>query len=142
MALYGDLNSDIIFKEYMEKWNNKFFINGTINGFFVNKVYYDYVEKCYCSSIDCLRCLKDESRTLFDSFNVIIEEYSKITSYSCHHINKKRDEVLYLLENGYDYDDITARKPILVEMKLFTGDYFKKIVPASYIIKMLDYKRR
>ena len=136
-----DFNSYFIFKEYLEKHNNTFFNNGTINGVFVYKVYYDYVEKCYCSSIDCLECLKNECRTLFNSLNIIIEEYSKLTSYSCHHFNKKRDEVLYLLENGYDYDeDITARTPILVEMELFTGDYIKKIVPASYIIKMLDYK--
>ena len=136
-----DFYSDIVFKEYMEKWNNTFFNKENINGEFVYKVYYDYVEKCYCSCIECLGCLKDECRTLFNSFNVIIEEYSKLTSYSCHHFNKKRDEVLYLLENGYDYDeDLTERTPILVEMELFTGDYIRKTVPSSYIIKMLNYK--
>ena len=136
-----DFYSDIVFKEYMEKWDNKFFNNENINGEFVYKVYYDNVEKCYCSCIECLGCLKDECRILFNSFNVIIEEYTKMTSYSCSHFDKLRDDILHLLQAGYYYEGgILDNTYILVEMELFTGDYIKKVVPASYIIKMLNYK--
>ena len=135
----NDFYSNIIFKEYIEKWGNTIFNKESINGDFVYKVYYDYVEKSYCSCIDCLDCLKDECRTLFNSFNVIIEEYSNLTSYSCIHFDRQRDVFLDFIENGNKYkESVTSQMPILVEMELFTGDYIKKIVPASYIIKMLD----
>lgn len=137
----NDLLSACIFEEYVKKYDGLIFDSETINGDLIYRCYYDYVEKCYCSCIDCIDCLKNECKILFNKFNIIIEEYSKMTSYSCCHLDKQRDEVLYLLENGYDYDeDLTERTPILVEMELFTGDYIKKVVPASYIIKMLDYK--
>lgn len=78
---------------------------------------------------------------MFNKFNVIIDELKILRDGTYAYFNKWRDEVLYLLESGYDYgEDLTERTPILVEMELFTGDYIKKTVPASYIIKMLDYK--
>ena len=137
----NDLLSDNIFEEYVKDYDGLIFVNETINGDFIYKCYYDYVEKRYCSCIECLDCLKNECKILFNKFNVIVDEMQILSDGSCAYFNECRDEVLYLLENGYDYDeDIIERTPILVEMELFTGDYIKKIVSASYIIKMLDYK--
>ena len=82
-------------------------------GGFIYRCYYDYEEKCYCSCIECVDCLKNECKILFKKFNIILGNY-------------------------YNYDeDLTDRTPILVEMELVSGDYIKKFVPASYIIKML-----
>ena len=137
----NDLFSDAIFKEYVQDYDGLIFDSETINGDLIYRCYYDYVEKCYCSCIECLGCLKDECRILFNSFNVIIEEYTKMTSYSCSHFDKLRDDILHLLQAGYYYEGgILDNTYILVEMELFTGDYIKKVVPASYIIKMLNYK--
>ena len=111
-----DLISNNILKAYMEKYDGLIFVNENINGDFIYRCYYDYVEKHLCTCIECVDCLKNECKILFNKFNVIIGE------------------------NGYDYDNITEQTPILVEMELFTGNYIKKTVPASYIIKMLDYK--
>ena len=137
----NDLLSDNIFKLYVNDYDGLIYVNETINGDFIYRCYYDYVEKYYCSCIECLDCLKDECKILFNKFNVLVGEVKIFRNGTCAYFNKWRDEVLCLLENGYYYDeDITARTPIFVEMELFTGDYIKKIVPASYIIKMLDYK--
>lgn len=137
----NDVFSNIMFIGYREEYDGAFFNKKTINGEFIYKCYYDYVEKCYCACIECIDCLKNECKILFNKFNIITCELEKFGRYSCVNFNSCRDEVLYLLENGYDYDeDIAARTPILVEMELFTGDYIKKIVSASYIIKMLNYK--
>ena len=137
----NDLLSDNIFEEYVEDYDGLIFVSETINGDFIYRCYYDYVEKYYCSCIGCLDCLKNECKILFNKFNIIIDRLKILRDGDCAYFNKWRDEVLCLLENGYDYDeDIIARTYILVEMELFTGDYVKKIVPASYIIKMLNYK--
>ena len=137
----NDLLSDNIFEEYVEDYDGLIFVSETINGDFIYRCYYDYVEKYYCSCIECLDCLKNECKILFNKFNIIIDRLKILRDGDCAYFNKWRDEVLCLLENGYDYDeDIIARTYILVEMELFTGDYVKKIVPASYIIKMLNYK--
>lgn len=137
----NDLLSDYIFKEYMKKYDGLIFDSETINGDIIYRCYYDYVEKCYCTCLECIDCLKNECKILFNKFNVIIDELKIFDDRACACFNKWRDDILYLLENGYDYDvDLIERTPILVEMELFTGDYIKKIVQASYIIKMLDYK--
>ena len=137
----NDLLSDNIFKWYVEGYNGLIFDNETINGDFIYRCYYDYVEKCYCSCIDCINCLKNECKILFNKFNVIVGELKTLRDGNCEYLNKWRDGILHLLENGYDYNvDLIERTPILVEMELFTGDYIKKSVTASYIIKMLDYK--
>ena len=137
----NDLLSDNIFEEYVKDYDGLIFVSETINGDFIYRCYYDCVEKCYCSCIECLDCLKNECKILFNKFNVIIGNLKVLYDDTCAYYNELRDNVLYLLENGYDYDeDIIARTPIVVEMELFTGDYIKKRVPASYIIKMLNYK--
>ena len=135
------LLSDYIFKEYVKDYDGLIFDSETINGDIIYRCYYDYVEKCYCACVECIDCLKNECKILFNKFNVIIDELKILDDSACACFNKWRDDILYLLENGYDYDeDLIERTPILVEMELFTGDYIKKTVPASYIIKMLDYK--
>ena len=135
------LLSDYIFKEYVKDYDGLIFDSETINGDIIYRCYYDYVEKHYCSSIDCIDCLKNECKLLFNKFNIIVGELKILREGDCKYFNRWRDDILYLLENGYDYDeDLIERTPILVEMELFTGDYIKKTVPASYIIKMLDYK--
>ena len=137
----NDLLSDYIFEEYVKDYDGLIFVSETINGDFIYRCYYDYVEKLYCSCIECLDCLKNECKILFNKFNLIIGGVKMLTDDTCGYFNKLRDEALYLLENGYNYDeDLIERTPIRVEMELFTGDYIKKIVPASYIIKMLNYK--
>ena len=130
-----------LFGLYKDVYNGSVYTKETIKGDFIYRCYYDYVEKSYCSCIDCIDCLKNECKILFNKFNVIICSLKKFRSCSCKTFNSERDEYLYLLENGYNYnEDLTERTPILVEMELFTGDYIRKTVPASYIIKMLDYK--
>ena len=130
-----------LFKLYKDNYSGLVFNQETIKGELIYRCYYDYVEKCYCGCIECIDCLKNECKILFNKLNVITCELEKFSGCSCANFNSWRDEILYLLENGYDYDeDITTRTPILVEMELFTGDYIRKIVPASYIIKMLNYK--
>lgn len=136
-----NLLSDNIFKEYVKDYDGLIYVNENINGDFIYRCYYDYVEKCYCSCIECLDGLKNECKILFNKFNILVGELTILCDGDCVYFNKWRDGILYLLENGYDYDeDITAQTPILVEMELFTGDYIRKTVPASYIIKMLNYK--
>ena len=137
----NDWLSDSYFEEFVKDYDGLIYVNETINGDFTYRCYYDYVEKYYCSCIECLDCLKNECKIMFNKFNVLVGKLKILDDGSCACFNKYRDDILYLLENGYDYDeDITTRTPIFVEMELFTGDYVKKIVPASYIIKMLDYK--
>lgn len=129
------------FRLYKNDCNGLVFNKETINGELVYRCYYDYVDKLYCSCIECIDCLKNECKIMFNKFNVITGSMKNFSASSCMDFNRTCEEVLYLLENGCFYDeDITDRAPILVEMELFTGDYIKKIVPASYIIKMLDYK--
>lgn len=137
----NDLLSNYIFKEYVKDYDGLIFDSETINGDLIYRCYYDYVEKCYCSYIEFIDCLKNECKILFNKFNVIIDELEILRNGACEYFNKCRDEYLYFFRNGYDYDeDLLERTPILVEMELFTGDYIKKVVPASYIIKMLNYK--
>lgn len=142
MCMVGnDLLSDNVFKEYVKDYDGLIFDSETINGDLIYRCYYDYVDKCYCSCIECLDCLKNECKILFNKFNVMICGLKILPDDTCAYFNKWRDEVLCLLENGYDYDkNLIEQTPILVEMELFTGDYIRKTVPASYIIKMLNYK--
>ena len=130
-----------LFRLYKENYSGLVINNETINGKLIYRCYYDYVYELYCSCIECIDCLKNECKILFNKFNIITCSLKNFDGFSCVKFNRERDEYSYLLENGYNYDeDLTERTPILVEMELFTGDYIRKAVPASYIIKMLNYK--
>ena len=132
------------FEDYLKKGKGGAFGLDNVHGVAWLHVHHNEIEKKYISEVDIRGMFKGLYKLFFKHYCIIINETNK-----CDFDNYKIKDCLIDFLNELGNGDKSLKmikdldcncKRYYVIMELFTGKYIKKTVPASYIIKMLNYK--